>query len=1002
MRDAGLLRRWSTRDWLSVVVIAATTAFLVGTALLLLSAGAYTATLEGDLSSTATATYTDSPTDAELPADSIVVSLAPVTVDGRDTQLVGVPPDAPSVVDGASVAWKQARLPHATGETALGPVPVRRTVTLDGTAGTLDREVRPYADSMLFPDRWYAADTETARALGTAGAFVIDADGGDTRGYAEGVPLVGALPYLLLGIRDILGVLAVGGLGGAVVVAVVVYSVTRMTIRDRRLTIRVMRATGADPLRVGATVVGRSGLVAGVGVLTGTAVGVAAPTLLVAGARAVGVPVSLPTAVTVDQLRVVAAADLGLVVAGVLAGVVAAVPVVRTPPAQLVDRQGQPRREQTHGDTRPLFDSIRALTQRLAPTLLPWRTAIPTAATLSVFVLIVLLVGGLVGAVAPLSAASTGTITEAGAAHPLNSRIDADYARALRSQGVAASPEILAAQVNDGQPYLLRGADYESFAAVSDAALVSGRPPAGPGEAVIGADLAETLDVTRGETVTLGGSVSPHLDRVTVVGVYTAPGIVDDQLVVPRATVAPAATGRRDTVHIIRTDASAGEIDGSVSASGVIVTQLSAPASVRTNESAQIVVTVANVGDRRATRNVSIQLGDRTVERTVTLAGDEQTTLTVAERRSVGGSYTVTAGPFERTVQVTSPTTLTLPPEFPRSAPPGETLLVPATTANGTTVPSATVRFDGVPVPTSADGVATVPLPDEPGTYPLVVAAPNYTAARTTVEVTPNASVEVGARIRIEPSVGTPATRPNVTVVVANPWGRTLQRNLTLLTPTGATERSVTLRPGNVSRLELNESETGVNGSVDPGTYQFRLLADGVPVASAQYQIEGRATGSTLPTDGAYSSGTGIGTAITRVFGNVQVLFAGMILLAGASTISGTVATFARAVHARRRTIGVYRATGAGPGRVLAVLVSDAAVIAVPASLAAFALAWAFATLAAQTNLLVAFGVRIEPTLSPTVLAVAFVGSVGLAVTGVCVASAPSLRAPPADLFGRE
>ncbi|WP_277552274.1 FtsX-like permease family protein [Halobaculum limi] len=1002
MRDTGLLRRWSTRDWLSVAVVAATTAFLIGTALLLLSAGAYTATLEGDLSSTATATYTEAPSNTEIPADGIIVSLAPVTVEGQNTRLVAVPPDAPAVVDGASVAWKQARLPHATSETVRGPVRVQRTVRLDGTDATLDRQVRPYANASVFPDRWYAADTETARELGVDGAFVIDSGGGTSQGYREGVPLVAAIPYLLLGIRDILGVLTVGGLGGAVVVAVVVYNITRMTIRDRRLTIRVMRATGADPIRVGAAVVGRSGLIAGTGVLAGTAIGVVTPTVLVAGARILGIPVSLPTAITVEQLRVVAAADAGLVIAGLLAGVVAAVPVVRTPPAQLVDHEGRPRQKQATRDQGSDLGPIQALAQRVAPTLIPWRTAIPTAATLSVFVLIVLLVGGLVGAVAPLSATSTGTITEAGAAHPLNSRIDADYARALRSQGVAASPEILAAQVYDGQPYLLRGADYASFAAVSDATLLRGRPPAGPGEAVIGADLAQTLGVARGDSVTLGGSVSPLLDRVTIVGVYTAPGIVDDQLVVPRETIAPAATGGEDNVHIIRTDASAGEVGNGVNTSGVIVTQLSAPESVQTNESARIVVSVANVGDERATRDVSIQIGNRTVERSVTMAADERTKLTVTERRETGGSYVVAAGPFERTVQVTSPTTLTLPPEFPREAPPGATLLVPATTANGTTVSTATVRFDSAPVPTSSEGVATVPLPDEPGTYPLVVSAPGYTDARTTIEVTPNASIEVGARIRVEPSVGTPETRPNVTVLVANPWGQTLQRNLTLLTPTGTNERAVTLRPGNVSQIALNESESGVDGSIEPGTYQFRLLADGSLVASARYKVQGQATGSALPSDGSYSSGTGIGTAITRVFGNVQVLFAGMVLLAAVSTISGTVATFARAVHARRRTVAIYRATGAGPRRVLSVLIRDAAVIAIPAALAAIVTAWVFATIAAQLDLLVAFGVRIEPTLSPAVLAVALAGSVALAVTGVCVASVPALRAPPAQLFGGE
>ncbi len=47
--------------------------------------------------------------------------------------------------------------------------------------------------------------------------------------------------------------------------------------------------------------------------------------------------------------------------------------------------------------------------------------------------------------------------------------------------------------------------------------------------------------------------------------------------------------------------------------------------------------------------------------------------------------------------------------------------------------------------------------------------------------------------------------------------------------------------------------------------------------------------------------GTAINHAIESVFGNVRVLFLVMIALAGVSTVGGTAATFAHAVHANRR-----------------------------------------------------------------------------------------------------
>ncbi|GAA0220651.1 ABC transporter permease [Halobaculum roseum] len=1027
MRDAGLLRRWSRRDWLSVAVVAVTTAFLIGTALLLLSAGSYTATLEEDLSTTATASYHDTATleEADRTGDRIGVAVASVEVNGTRTRLVGVPPDAPAIIQGASVDWKPARLPHTTDDAGVGPVSYRHTVRIVGADETLDRTVRPAENESVFPGRWYADDPAVADRLGDEGTFVIDPDGGTKGGHATGVALVAALPYLYLGIQDVLRILSLAGVAGAVVVVVVVYNVTQMTVRDRRRTIRVLRSTGADPLRVGGLIAGRATAIAVVGVLAGVILGVAAPPALVAGARTIGLPVTLPTGLTVEKVQKIVALGGLLVAAGASAGVATAIHAVRGPPAMLagrvrgnrgrrLDRESEDLGSTAGGDTvgpsapengSPLGAVGLVIPE---PEILDWRTALPTAATLSVFVLIVLLVGGLVGVMAPLTATSTGTIAEPGAIHPLNSRMDADYASSLRAQGVAASPEIIAAQASYGRPYLLRGANYSAFSRVTGAELTEGREPLRPNEAVIGADLARTLDVERGDTITIGGSVSPLVDRVTVVGVFAAPGAMDDQLIVPRATIAPGATGDEDTVHVIRTEAIAADTLEEATASGpqMIVTRVTAPDSATAGEPVSVEVEVQNVGTEGGSRTLEIRTGNRTRTRTVDLAPGETETITVTERWNRTGAYPVSVGPFERTVQVTSETALTLPPEFPDSAPPGETLLVPARTANGTVVPEATVRFGEMTIPVSNDGIATVPLPDEPGEYRVRVSAPNRSAATTTITVTPDAAQEIGARVDIEPTTGTPVTRPNVSVYVANPWGRTLERNLTLVMPNGAEQRSVTLNPGNVSRIRIDPERVGFEGRVDPGTYTFRLFADGELVATARYTVTGTndATGSaSLPSEaGSYASGTGLGTVITRVFGNIQVLFGGMVALAGASTISGTVATFARAVHSRRQTVGVYRSTGATRGQLLSVLVRDAVLVAVPAALLAVVLAAAVALVISELDLLVAFGFRIDLPLASPVIAVAVVGSVLLAALSVCIAAVPFLAAAPSRLIERE
>ncbi|QZP38455.1 FtsX-like permease family protein [Halobaculum magnesiiphilum] len=1023
MRDAGLLRRWSRRDWLSAAVVTVTTAFLVGTALLLLSAGAYTATLDGDLATSATVSYEGSATGGSAAADDrIAVTVATATVDGVETRVVGVGSSTPAVVPGASVAWKDARIPQPRESTAVGPVAYTHTVRFVGADATVERRVAPPENETVLPARWYAADPSLADELGTDGRFVFDPNG-DANGYGGGVALVGALPFLLLGIEDVLAILSLAGVAGAVVVVVVVYNVTQMTLVDRRRTIRVLRSTGIDPVRLGALIAGRATAIAATGVVAGAVLGTLAPRVLVFGARALGVPVSLPTGVTPERAAAVLAIGALLALAGALAGVVTAVSAIRTPPGS-TGAVREPTRDPRvdGGDSSGDPDGIRTRLARASsriraavasgaaavpsPTILDWRTAVPTTATLTVFVVIVVVVSGLVGALAPITSQSTGTVSESGALHPLNSRIDAGYADALREQGVAASPEIIAAQAHHGQPYLLRGANFTAFARVTGAEITRGRPPDGPGEAVIGAGLARTLGVDHGDEITIGGSVSPLVDRVEIVGVYAASGAIDDQLIVPRETIAPGAVGGGDQVHVIRTEGLGADGLGNATDPGpqLIVTRLSAPDSVDVGESARIAVELRNVGEEAGSRRLEVRVGNETRSRRVELDAGETTTVTLSERRTRTGTYSVVAGPFERTVRVTSETALTLPPEFPDAAPPRATLLVPATTENGTPVEGARVTFDGTPIPVSQEGVATVPLPEEPGEYPIRVTAPDQEPVTTTITVTPSAEREIGARVTVEPSSGSPTTRPNVSVYVANPWGTTMERNLTLLTPGGAERRQVELRPGNVSRIRVGAEEVGFDGGAEPGTYTFRLLVDGDLAATDRYTVSGSPSGgASLPEGaGAYAGGTGIGTVIRQVFGNVQVLFAGMVLLAGVSTASGTVATFARAVQARRRTIGVYRATGMTPTRLIRVLVRDAALVATPAAVGATAIASLLVAVLRALDVLVAFGIRIDPEIASPAILIAVLGSIVLAACSVCLAAVPILRAPPAGLTSRD
>ena len=993
-----------------MVVVAVTAAFLVGTTLLLVSLGGYTATLESDLAGTATVQAAGvEGAHATADGDDVVVPYAVVATEGsddprRDALMVGIPPDAPAVLDGASVAWRQARLPQP-GSNVTGPVVTARERTIRGEGRTVDVTVQPHpGGDSLFPEWWYVANTSTVERVGATGAFVLDPDALDG-GLERGSPLIGALPFLVAGVSELLRTLSLAVLAGALVIAVLVFSVSRMAIRDRRRTIAVARATGAPPRRLLLYLTGRGAVLTVVGVALGVVLGAATTLGVVRVADLLGVPVSLAPSLSPEVVRTVGPLLGALVLSGTLAAAAAARPSVTRPPGRLgarSERRGGPRATPRTGWFQGRIGAIRAAA---TPTILGRETLVPTTVALTVFVLVVLLLGAFVGSFAPLATTDGGTVIESGAAHPLNSRISVEYASLLREQGVEASPEVLYAQVHDGQPFLARGANYSTLAAVTDVRLVSGRPPRAPDEAVVGTSLARTLDLERGDAVTLGGSVSPGVRRVTIVGVYDGPHVFDDQLVLPLRTVTGLATGGEGTVHMIRTEGVGRDRWRNLTGGGspVLVTGLSAPGRVTAGERYNATVGVRNLNDTRETATVSLTVANRTLDRRVELGPGASRQVRFLLGPSQPGTVDLATGSHETTVSVVSPRTFVIPTELPDRAPPGATLQIVAVTANGTPVSGATVTVGEFSAPTNDRGVAGVPLPEDPGSYRVRVSKPGYEPDTTSIEVAPDATRRLGGRLSVSPGVGGVFTRPEATVVVANPWGRPLDRNITLVTPGGTETRRVELPPGNVTRLHRGADEMGFPARLPPDEYTLRLLADGRELSTATYRVEGDPESfRAVAGAGTYARGTGISRAIEGVFGNVQVLFATMFLLAALSTVGATTATFARAVQTRRSTIGIYRATGASRRRVLATLVGDAVRLALPAAacgvVAAVAIMWAFDA----AGLLRTFGVRLDVPLAPEIVGASVLGAVVLAAASAAAVGFIVLRRSPGSLLRAE
>ncbi|WP_162562490.1 FtsX-like permease family protein [Salinigranum rubrum] len=173
-----------------------------------------------------------------------------------------------------------------------------------------------------------------------------------------------------------------------------------------------------------------------------------------------------------------------------------------------------------------------------------------------------------------------------------------------------------------------------------------------------------------------------------------------------------------------------------------------------------------------------------------------------------------------------------------------------------------------------------------------------------------------------------------------------------------------------------------------------------VTLASTTYRVQGDSRVLSVVTSGAsYSPGTPVGQAIENVFGNVQVLFGAIVLLAGFATIGGTTAAFAQAVHARGRTIGIHRATGATDRQVLWMLVRDAVVIALPSTLVGVLIAYVALRVLEFSGLLVVFGIRLSIPAVPWLVAMVIVGGLLLSMTSVVAGALGFLRAPPTRLL---
>ncbi|WP_121820792.1 FtsX-like permease family protein [Halostella salina] len=943
-----LVVRWSGRDRLAVLVVAVTAAFLVGAVVVLLAVSGQTTVMAADHGSETAVSLTTT-----TGAEGTTFPLATATVDGVQRTVVGVPRggafgmDPPDGVAG----------PASNG-----------TGTLVGDRATLERTVRERSGETPFPDPWLVTDAGTATSLGSDRALTLRASASPVP--ASGAPLTGALAFFLVGTRQMLGVLGVVCLGVAVLVGVVVFSVTRMTVRDRRSSIAVLRATGASRRRVALLVTARAGLLTLAGVTLGYAVGVVVPNAAVTAAVTLGFPVGLPLGVTPRAAGLIPLVLLALVGVGLLAGALAARSAVRGAP----------------------LDSGAATTRRWpgGPSFLPAGAAVPTTATLAVFaafVLVVVALAGVVGGIGATGGASGGMVVEPGAVHPVDSHVPAADADRLRRSGVAASPEILLFLAHDGRPVPARGVEFDAYSAVTDARVVDGRAPNATDEAAVGTAFARTHGLAPGDELALGGSTTPAVGTVEVVGTFAADGASDDHLLVSLPLARHLEGVPEGSVNLVRY----GEPAANRTTEGVVVLGTSAPRRVATDETVPVEVRLRNVDSGPASRTVRATLGDQRRTKRVTLDGGERRTVELRFDAPGAGTRVVTVGDLTRTVRVLSADTLVLAP-LPEVGPPNATLRVGVGTAGGAPVGNATVRLGDRTARVGDDGRTRVRLPSAPGEYAVRVTAGNRSATQAL-------RVERGARREPVVRLVTPNrtgvfTTPSVRVRVRNPWGVSLDRTLSVDGPGVAVSEPLELAPGR---------DRTVSATLDrrpPGEYTVQVTAGG-GAATGTYRVTGdeRLASAVASSDEA-PGGVGAGGLLSRVFGNLWLVLATLVALGVVMTVGSTVAAFADAVQARRGDIGVHRAVGAGPRRIGRLVLGDALRIGLPAAAVSIALAAATVWTLSVVGTLTVFGVRVTPRVPLSVVGPLALGSLALALVSAGVVAWRYSSVAPSRLLG--
>lgn len=569
---------------------------------------------------------------------------------------------------------------------------------------------------------------------------------------------------------------------------------------------------------------------------------------------------------------------------------------------------------------------------------------------------------------------------------------------------VAASPEIYVLTTLEGRSMFVRGVEFEPFLAVEEGRLIEGRLPTAQNEALAGRHFLRVFGRVVGDEVPIASSFLRIAVPVTIVGVLETRSAASDELMLPLPLARDLGDVPEGRIHMIR--ARSTDVQGldSLFESTVPVFTYSnvtiSSTKVLTGEAVTMRASLTNWGRFQGTKNVEVRMdGSIVASGKVTLSARSTTGVTLRFLVDSPGHHNISVNPtFD--LEARDPTLFL---NVPARVYAGESLQVRVVDGEGTPVPGVTVVGDGLLAYTNGTGVAIL-RPPAPGsltlgaivdderrghiTFDVVERGPQGALVRLRSWSLPPGPIGTNETIRVAVSfenVGDAASDVALRFLLddAEQWSDRIHL------PPGAQQDI----PFDVGPLVQGTHKLAFD---EYGGVEVRVYEGGSPEVQEFLERPEGGSQSELETGPpiSFSVTESADEYVARVIGDIRGVVLALSFLSACLTTIGLVFVLVRHLAEAEPKLGIYRALGATNAHVSAIVEREVALRMAAGAAIGAAAGVLVARAIASASVVRAFGHSIAITTPPTLLALLFVLSVGVAVLTAKAILAYSLRTP--------